>query len=234
MTFPINEVKFEQLFPNRNAVFSYSALTAAAHKYPDFLNKGSETDKLHELIAFLANVSHETTGGWAGAPGGTYAWGLYFAQEVGCEQGQCTQYSQQNEHYPPVPNETYQGRGALQLSWNYNYGMASEAIFGDASVLLNAPDRVATESTLAWQTAIWFWMTAQSPKPSCHAVMVGDGSQYDGDRFGETVNIINGGIECGRGMNPQLENRIGFYKHFCDLLGADAPENLGSYCANCR
>jgi chitinase len=234
MTFPISEEQFNQLFPNRNEVFTYSALTAAANDYPDFLNQGSSNQKLHELIAFLANVSHETTGGWATAPDGPYAWGLHFAQEVGCEGGQCTQYSQASVQYPPVANQTYQGRGAIQLSWNYNYGMASEAIFGDVSRLLNEPSLVASDPKLAWQTAIWFWMTPQPPKPSCHEVMIGNGAQYEGDRFGETVNIINGGIECGQGMTPQLENRIGFYKHFCELLEADIPEHLGSYCAKCR
>ncbi|RVX16436.1 Endochitinase 2 [Vitis vinifera] len=30
------------------------------------------------------------------------------------------------------------------------------------------------------------------------------------------TNIINGGIECVKGSNAQVENRIGFYKRFCD------------------
>lgn len=227
----ITKEQFESMFPNANPVFTFEGLEQAASKYPKFLNEGSEEIRTNELIAFLANVSHETTGGWDTAPGGPYAWGLHFSQEVGCENGQCTQYTDESSSYKPVPGQTYQGRGAIQLSWNYNYGQASQAIFNDAEVLLANPSQVATDPVLAWETAIWFWMTPQSPKPSCHNVMVGNQSDFDGDPFGETVNIINGGIECGHGMNPQLENRIGFYKHFADILGAPIPDNLGVYCA---
>ncbi|MDK1285739.1 chitinase [Pseudoalteromonas umbrosa] len=231
MAFPISEIQYNKLFPNRNDIFTYQALVEAASKYPEFLNEGTDDTRLNELIAFLANVSHETTGGWPTAPGGPYAWGLHFAQEVGCETGNCTQYTDQNSRFKPEPGQTYQGRGAIQLSWNYNYGQASEAIFGDASVLLKEPSLVVQEPILAWQTAIWFWMTPQPPKPSCHEVMVGNPSAYDGDLFGETINIINGGVECGKGMNRQLENRIGFYKHFATQLNANVPPTLGSYCA---
>ena len=127
---------------------------------------------------------------------------------------------------PDIP-----GAGAIQISYNYNYGLASEAIFNDKNVLLNEPGLVATTSELAWRTAIWFWMTPQPPKPSCHEVMVGDPLSFDGDLFGETVNIINGGVECGKGMNDQIENRIGFYKYFASLLDVRVPDNLGQYCA---
>ncbi|MDP5215441.1 hypothetical protein ORJ66_20545 [Pseudoalteromonas tunicata] len=53
-------------------------------------------------------------------------------------------------------------------------------------------------------------------------------------QIGETVNIINGGIECGNNMNPQLENRIGFYKYFSTLLNMPIPDNLGQYCASLK
>jgi len=231
--FPLTEIEFNQLFPNRNAVFTYDGLINAAAKFPNFLHQGTDQQKKSELIAFLANTSHETTGGWETAPGGTYAWGMYFASEVGCDSGECTQYSDPNSPYTPVAGQTYQGRGALQLSWNYNYGQASAAIFGDKEKLLQDPDLVATDPMLVWETAIWFWMTPQAPKPSAHAVMIDDPSQYGNDAFGQTVNIINGGIECGNGMNAQLKNRIGFYEHFATFLDEkDIPTNLGTYCAD--
>ncbi len=53
--------------------------------------------------------------------------------------------------------------------------------------------------------------------------MVSDPLKYDGDLFGETVNIINGGIERGKRINLQLENRIGFYKYFVEILGSPEP-----------
>lgn len=228
----ISEATYNDLFPHRNIVYTYDALLDATNKYPDFVNNGDDVTNLNELVAFLANVAHETTGGWPDAPGGTYAWGLHFAEEVGCEDGKCTQYSADNPTYPSVPGQTYQGRGAIQLSWNYNYGQASEAIFNDKEVLLKNPSQVASTPQLAWQTALWFWMTPQPPKPSCHNVMASLAGDFDNDLFGETVNIINGGIECGNGMNDSLANRIGFYHYFAQKLGAPEPQNLGLYCAN--
>lgn len=235
--FPLSEQQYHAMFPNRNRVFTYNGLLEAASKYPKFLNEGSDAVKTNELVAFLANVSHETTGGWPDAPtppNGTYKWGLHFAEEVGCESGQCSQYTVESKDYPPVANQTYQGRGAIQLSYNYNYGQASEAIFNDKNQLLNNPSLVATDPVSAWQTAIWFWMTPQAPKPSCHEVMIGNPKKYADDPFGETVNIINGGIECGNNMNPQLDNRIGFYKYFATLLNMPIPDNLGQYCASLK
>ena len=38
--------------------------------------------------------------------------------------------------YPCSPGKQYYGRGAKQLSWNYNYGAFSVAMFGDVHTLL--------------------------------------------------------------------------------------------------
>lgn len=42
-----------------------------------FLKEGFKKDRKRELAAFLAILSHETGGGWAGAPGGELKWGLF-------------------------------------------------------------------------------------------------------------------------------------------------------------
>ncbi|KAK6922531.1 Glycoside hydrolase, family 19, catalytic [Dillenia turbinata] len=59
-------------------------------------------------------------------------------------------------------------------------------------------------------------MTPQSPKPSCHAVMTGGWTPSSADTaagrvpgYGVATNIINGGVECGKGSNPQGQDRIG-------------------------
>ena len=44
--------------------------------------------------------------------------------------------------------------------------------------------------------------------------------------YGMVTNIINGGLECGKGSNPQQENRVGFYKRYCDILGVDYGSNI--------
>ena len=56
---------------------------------------------------------------------------------------------------------TWHVLGPLQLSWNYNYGRAIYYILGDKMKLLRHPDRVAQDGTLAFKTALWFWMTPQ-------------------------------------------------------------------------
>ncbi|GGI92153.1 chitinase [Legionella impletisoli] len=229
---PLNEEEFKAFFPHANPVFSYEGLEKAAAKYPLFLHEGTEEQNKRELIAFLANVSHETTGGWPTAPGGPFAWGLCFAEEVGCKGTVCPQYTDPSSEYKPVSGQSYHGRGAMQLSWNYNYGQASQAIFGDPKVLLSNPGLVGTDPILAWETAIWFWMTPQPPKPAAHSVMLSDPTAYKNDLFGETINIINGGIECGQGENPNLLNRVGFYKHFAEIYKLAVPEQLGEYCKN--
>ena len=102
--------------------------------------------------------------------------------------------------------------------------------------LLNNPDLVATDPVISFKTAIWFWMTPQSPKPSCHNVITGRWSPSGADSaagrvpgYGVLTNIINGGLECGMGWKSQVEDRIGFYKRYCDILGVGYGSNLDCY-----
>jgi chitinase len=229
----VSRQTYETMFPNRNALNTYDSLVAAAQKYPQFCNEGSDEQRQREAAAFLANIAHETTGGWDTAPGGRYAWGLYFIEEVGCENGNCTQYCDpSNTIYPCVLGKTYHGRGPIQLSWNYNYGAVGQALGID---LLANPDLVKSDGAIAFQTALWFWMTAQPPKPSCHAVMSGAWTPSADDvnkgrtpGFGMTINIINGGLECSIPTNAKVEDRVGFYQRFCQLLGISIGESI--YC----
>lgn len=222
-----------EMFPNANALYAYDAFLGAAAEYPAFAAEGTPAQCRREVAAFLANISHETTGGWPDAPGGPYAWGLYFTQEVGCEMGACTGYCDANNaEYPCAPGKTYHGRGPIQLSWNYNYGAAGAAL---GEPLLAQPELVAEDGEIAFRTALWFWMTAQPPKPSAHDVMAGSWAPSPADEaagrvpgFGMTINIINGGLECGQPTNAKVEDRVGFFQRYADLLAVDVGENL--YC----
>jgi basic endochitinase B len=223
---------FEEMFPNKNALFSYEAFLSAASAFPAFVSDGSVDVQKRELAAFLANISHETTGGWATAPGGPEAWGLYFTQEVGCEKGACTGYCVPDAKYPCAAGKTYHGRGPIQLSYNFNYGPAGEAIEVD---LLNNPDLVTSDGLIAWKTGLWFWMTPQAPKPSSHDVMTGAWKPSAADTaagrtpgFGMTVNIINGGIECQKATPPQVADRVAFYKRYTGMLMVSTGSDL--YC----
>lgn len=229
----VSRQTYEAMFPHRNALYSYDSLVAAVQKYPQFCNEGTPEQRKQEAAAFLANIAHETTGGWDAAPDGRHAWGLYYVEEVGCENGSCTGYCDPNNRtYPCVPDRTYHGRGPIQLSWNYNYGAAGQALGID---LLSNPDLVKTDGAIAFQTALWFWMTPQPPKPSCHAVITGSWVPSDADKkagrapgFGMTINIINGGLECSIPTNEKVQDRVGFYQRFTQLLGVDMGGSV--YC----
>lgn len=212
-------------------VYTFQGLLDAAADYPSFACEGDDATRRRELAAFLAQISHETTGGWPAAPDGPYAWGLCFIEEVGCQNNGCPQYCDAgNAQYPCAPGKTYHGRGALQLSWNYNYGQAGDALGVD---LLADPDLVKTDSKLAIQTAMWFWMTEQAPKPSAHDVMAGvwqpsveDESLGRLPGFGMTTNIINGGLECAQPGNLKVADRIGFFDRYTMILGTDVGANV--------
>uniref|UniRef100_A0A162B5J9 Glycoside hydrolase family 19 catalytic domain-containing protein n=1 Tax=Daucus carota subsp. sativus TaxID=79200 RepID=A0A162B5J9_DAUCS len=61
--------------------YPYSAFIEATERFPRFGSCGSLATRKREIAAFLAQISHETTGGWATAPDGPYAWGLCFKEE---------------------------------------------------------------------------------------------------------------------------------------------------------
>jgi basic endochitinase B len=44
--------------------------------------------------------------------------------------------------------------------------------------------------------------------------------------FGMTVNIINGGLECGIGNDERVLDRVRFHRHFVELLGTAVGDNL--------
>ena len=224
----VSQQTYEAMFPNRNGLYSYDSLVKATHKYPSFCNEGSDVQRKREAAAFLANIAHETTGGWDAAPGGRYAWGLHFIEE---QQPQGI-YCQSNSTYPCAPGKSYHGRGPMQLSWNYNYGQVGQALGID---LLSNPDLVKSDGAIAFQTALWFWMTPQKPKPSCHAVMTGSWTPSGNDAslgrqpgFGMTINIINGGLECSKATPPAVTDRVGFYQRFTEMLGVNMGDNV--YC----
>ena len=229
----VSKEVYDAMFLHRNDLYAYESLVAAAETFPAFCNEGTLDDRKREAAAFLANISHETTGGWPAAPDGPYAWGLYFTQEIGCESGGCTGYCDAtNQQWPCAAGKTYHGRGPIQLSWNYNYGQAGDAL---GLPLLTDPDQVTSNGTVAFRTGGWFWMTPQSPKPSCHDVMTGKWAPSMQDQmlgrapgFGMTINIINGGLECNQPTNAKVEDRVGFYLRYTQMLGVDPGPNL--YC----
>ncbi|KDR24812.1 hypothetical protein BG60_33960 [Caballeronia zhejiangensis] len=182
--------------------------------------------------------------------------GLWFLRESGYTEGSAVGAYQQcipGSHatnwifYPCAKNASgkyldYFGRGAKQLSWNYNFGPFSQALYGDVNILLDNPGRVA-DTWLNFASAIWFAVTPQTPKPPMtwavdgtwkpNAVDIGNNMKPG---FGATVFIINGGIECGGGgaEKSQVTNRINAYKEFTRELGVTIPADEPLGCANMK
>ncbi|KAJ6796158.1 chitinase 10-like [Iris pallida] len=207
--------------------YPYSAFIQATASFSEFGSTGSPDIRTREIAAFLAQISHETTGGWATAPDGPYSWGLCYKEEINQQSSYC---DSTDTEWPCYPNKTYHGRGPIQLSWNFNYGPAGQALGFDG---LQNPEIVANDSAIAFKTALWFWMTPRQPKPSCHEVMVGQYQPSQADLqanrtagFGLVTNIINGGLECGRPDDARVNDRIGFYKRYAQLLNVDVGSNL--------
>lgn len=66
---------------------------------------------------------------------------------------------------------SYHGRGAKQVSFNFNYGELSYALFGDFR-LLQTPDRLL-DGSLSFASALHFHMRLTGHKPSIHEVVTG-------------------------------------------------------------
>ncbi|MBG0829732.1 chitinase [Planomonospora sp. ID67723] len=202
--FVVSQAQFEQMFPNRNPFYTYSGLTAALSAYPAFAATGSDTVRKQEAAAFLANVSHETGGLVHIVEQNTANYPHYCdaGRPYGCPAGQAAYY----------------GRGPIQLSWNFNYKAAGDALGID---LLRNPWLVQNDSAVAWKTALWYWNTQTGP-----GTMTPHNAMVNGHGFGETIRSINGSLECG-GRNPaQVQSRINAYQRFVQILGTTPGGNL--------
>ncbi|MEV7030496.1 glycoside hydrolase family 19 protein [Streptomyces sp. NPDC093272] len=204
--FVVSEAQFNQMFPNRNSFYTYQGLTAALGAYPGFANTGSDTTKKQEAAAFLANVNHETGGLVYVVEQNTANYPTYCdrSQSYGCPAGQAAYY----------------GRGPIQLSWNFNYKAAGDALGID---LLNNPWLVQNDSAVAWKTGLWYWNTQSGP-----GTMTPHNAMVNGAGFGQTIRSINGSLECD-GRNPaQVQSRVDAYQRFTSILGVTPGANL--YC----
>lgn len=219
--------------------YTYTRFLRAVGKFPAFCAEytdGRDSDAIckRSIITAFAHFAQETGGHIAkdnvsDNPLALEEWqqALVHVREMGWSEGQtgyttgCGQNDWQNKKWPCAVGQGYFGRGAKQLSYHFNYGAFSEVMFdGDATVLLNNPGLVA-DSWLNLASAIWFFLTPQAPKPAMLHVIdrTWTPSQREIDAgigygFGTTINIINGGIECGAQNKDkgQPVNRISYWE----------------------
>ncbi|MEV1049079.1 glycoside hydrolase family 19 protein [Streptomyces sp. NPDC049916] len=204
--FVVSEAQFNQMFPGRNSFYTYSGLVQALSSYPGFAKTGSDEVRKREAAAFLANVSHETGG---------------LVHIVEQNQANYPHYCDGNQPYGcPAGQAAYYGRGPIQLSWNFNYKAAGDALGID---LLNNPWRVQNEAAVAWRTGLWYWNTQTGP-----GSMTGHNAIVNGHGFGHTIRSINGSLECD-GRNPAtVQSRVTKFQQFTGILGVSPGGNL--YC----
>jgi len=254
----VNASDWEYLFPERASEYTYTNFLKAVGKFPAFCgdyDDGRDADQIcrTSLATMFAHFTQETGGhtSWSSVP--QWRQGLVYVREMGWSEemrggynSECSPDIWQGKKYPcgtfdDGEFKSYFGRGAKQLSYNYNYGPFSEAMTGDVTTLLNNPELVAdTWYNLA--SAVFFFVYPQPPKPSMLHVVDGTWvpNQHDLDYgltkgFGVTTNIINGGVECGGSTEiAQSLNRIEYYKKFANYLGVNIPSNEVLGCANMK
>lgn len=120
------------------------------------------------------------------------------------------------------------------LCRNYNYGPTGVALNQD---LLHHPEILAYNETVAWQAAIWYWMTPAKTRPSPHQVMVGKWLPSKEDTlakrlpgFGMTINIKASNGECGHGEDTRMQDRIGHYRYFLQEFFGGVDPGLNVDC----
>ncbi|WP_051311733.1 chitinase [Zooshikella ganghwensis] len=250
--------EWNYLFSKRNSAYTYKHFLQAVGKFPAFCGDTPNiyyADKFckKSLITMFAHFTQETG---AHAPNWElpeWRQGLYYVREVGWTEdmrggynAECNPDIWQGKTWPcgKFPDgyfKSYFGRGAKQLSYNYNYGPFSDAMFGSIRPLLDHPEKVAN-TWLNIASAVFFFMYPQPPKPSMYHVINGTWQPNKHDRdnglvpgFGVTTHIINGGIECGGAKeHRQSVNRIHYYQAFAKQLKHSIPDDEVLGCANMK
>ncbi|XP_049398164.1 chitinase-like protein 1 [Solanum stenotomum] len=228
--------QFENLFSKRNSPVAHavgfwdykSFIIASALFQPlGFGTTGGKQMQMKEIAAFLGHVGSKTSCGYGVATGGPLAWGLCYNKEMSPSQDYCDDYFKLT--YPCSPGVQYYGRGALPIYWNYNYGKIGEALKVD---LLNHPEYIEQNATLAFQAAIWQWMNpVKKGQPSAHDAFVGNWKPTKNDTlskrvpgFGTTMNILYNDNVCNQGDIDSMNNIISHYLYYLDLMGIGREE----------
>ncbi|MBP8160114.1 MAG: chitinase, partial [Aeromonas sp.] len=254
----LSESQFNFLFPLRAQEYTYRGFLQAVAKFPAFCGdysdgRNAEAICRKSLATMFAHFAQETGGHESWRPEPEWRQGLVWVREMGWTEqmrggynAECRPDVWQGQQWPCGKFEngefkSYFGRGAKQLSYNYNYGPFSEAMFGTVRTLLDNPEKVA-DTWLNLASAVFFFVYPQPPKPSMLHVIDGTWQPNDHDRqnglvpgFGVTTQIINGGVECGgTAEHAQSQNRITYYQAQAQYLGGPVPADEVLGCKNMK
>ncbi|XP_062110886.1 mulatexin-like [Humulus lupulus] len=212
----ISKSLYSEMFKHRidcqsQGFYSYEAFITATESFPGFATTGDVSTRKRELAAFFGQTSQVTTGYDSSDP---HAWGycnINATAHTTTGSDYCT-----SSQWPCAAGKKYISRGPIQLTHNYNYGLAGKALGVD---LINNPDLVATDPVVSFKTALWFWMTKHDSKPSCHDILINANSQVSS--YLVIDNIINGKSQVdqsGLEKNSRVSTSVGYYKRYCDML----------------
>ncbi|KAL5574700.1 hypothetical protein UlMin_016399 [Ulmus minor] len=180
--------------PGQN-FYSRGVFLEALKSYPRFGRTGSVDDSKREIAAFFAHITHES------------GYFCYMEETGNKNDNYCD--PEKAAEYPCAPGKRYNGRGPLQLTWNYNYGAAGKENNFDG---LKSPEIVSTNPLVSFKAALWFWMKNVRP-------VISQG-------FGATIEKINGDVECKNKEPIKVKSRIDLYKNYCSQFGVAPGGNL--------
>lgn len=254
----IRSSDWDYLFPLRAPEYTYSNFLKAISKFPAVCGNysdGRNADAIcrKSLATMFAHFAQETGGHENWRPEAEWRQALVYLREMGWSEGQkggyngeCNPDVWQGQTWPCGKDKdgdymSYFGRGAKQLSYNYNYGPFSDAMYGDVKTLLEKPKLVA-DTWLNLASAVFFFVYPQPPKPSMLHVIDGTWKPNERDKanglvsgFGVSIQIINGGVECGGAAeNAQSLNRISYYQEFAKYLKVTVPADEVLGCKNMK
>ncbi|MBY0573008.1 MAG: chitinase, partial [Undibacterium sp.] len=179
----LNDNDWQTLFASRNASYTYVRFLQAIAKFPavcDDYKDGRNADAICRkgLATMFAHFAQETGAHDPNSAIPQWRQGLYFLKEAGCSDtdtscgynAECDPNTWQGQTWPCGKDASgrfkkYYGRGAKQLSYNYNYGPFSDAMYGTVRTLLDKPELVA-DTWLNLASAVFFYVYPQPPKPS--------------------------------------------------------------------
>ena len=191
---------YQQIFPNNPAGYTAQSLSDALAFHNVFAGQDS-VQQVYNFAGFLANAAHESSlflymtelGGYS--PGSPTNWstngqGVFSGSYAGCQVP-----------YGGTGTNCYYGRGALQISHDYNYKVydTGNGVYANPDKILGSGAPNFTNNLL-FDSAVWFWSDDSTGLQALRPVdgfKVASSTYAASDPFGQSIKVINGGIECG-------------------------------------
>ncbi|MCE7529439.1 chitinase [Polynucleobacter sp. IMCC 29146] len=191
---------YQQIFPSNPAGYTAQSLSDALAFHNVFAGQDS-VQQVYNFAGFLANAAHESglflymteLGGYS--PGSPTNWstngqGVFSGSYAGCQVP-----------YGGTGTNCYYGRGALQISHDYNYKVydTGNGVYANPDKILGSGAPNFTNNLL-FDSAVWFWSDDSTGLQALRPVdgfKAASSTYAASDPFGQSIKVINGGIECG-------------------------------------